>query len=169
MKTIISIIIAFIPFIIAHYNLGGEYLRIFHDLYLYTLIAFLISALLGAIKDISVHKPIKFFLYHKFNDKWKEWFFSTYGKGKYIKGKFVLGRKKFIILGRQFTVPVQLTDAFHFFKMLQIITYISIPSYILSYIMEYQLICFIGIWLCLGIFRNSIFSLGYEKLFINLK
>lgn len=142
------------------------YESIFFEWLVVTLLCYIISPILGAIKDISVHKPKSFVFYGKFNDKIQKWFFSSFGEGKYIRGNPVLGRKRFKLLKRNFKVPVQLTDAFHFFKMLQIIVYMFPPAYIISYLFENQIIMTLIIWFLLGSIRNKVFSLFYHKIFI---
>jgi hypothetical protein len=88
----------------------------------------------------------------------KIWWNADQGwKNKYIDRDPAKGRRKLIW---NINYPVQLTDAWHFFKMLMII---FTAAAILTF--PHQLTCLLGyvIWfILLGILWNSIFSLMYD-------
>lgn len=76
-----------------------------------------LAAICNAVMDVSLfhwHKSI--FTKKGFARHW--WDGTISWKNKYVDGEESLGRKEWRILNMIFIKPVQLTDAFHFFKML---------------------------------------------------
>lgn len=140
---------------------------IFIDWFSTALSCFVVSSILGAIKDISAHKPHKFILNPIMDANQLRWFDSVHGLNKYVDRNPDKGRKRFKFLGMSIKVPVQLTDGFHFFKMLQIIEYTFPAAYMLGYMFKHQLIITLLIWLIIGVVRNSVFSLFYHKIFVS--
>lgn len=120
----------------------------------------------SVFRDIKNRRLFKFF--HK--DGWKN---------KYVDGVRPLVRKKFSIDGVRFNVPVQITDAFHFFKMLRITNYAIItfinsistdhPDFVIWVQNEYGVHPFLSIFVVISvgfILRNKVFLLFYNKVWI---
>jgi hypothetical protein len=123
-----------------------------------------LAAICNAIMDTCVHHYYNS-IFSKLDPNW--WNGETSWKNKYFEGDPTKGRR-FIFLGINY--PVQLTDAFHFFKMLMIFficasiisytpceLFIDCGSTFLS-----QLIMFV----VYGVVWNSTFSVFYNKLLI---
>jgi hypothetical protein len=94
---------------------------------------------------------------------------------KYVDGIKENGRVKWNVLGFTFNKPVQITDAWHFFKTLMIIfTATSISLLTLSPVLYIELngtwidyVCnFIGQLTILGILWNKTFSIFYDKIWV---
>lgn len=92
-------------------------------------------------------------------------------KNKYIDNNPNKGRKKWKILGFEFNKPVQISDGWHIFKTIKIILLISVIT--LAYFvipLETSLniiVKFVILLTGLGVIRNSVFSLFYERLLVN--
>ena len=98
-------------------------------------------------------------IFSKFkNPLW--WNFNQGWRNKYIDRDPKKGRVK---LFWKINKPVQITDAWHFFKMLMIIFICSAAS--LSYDKPSYLICLI----VLGLVWNNVFSLFYKRILIKKK
>lgn len=123
-----------------------------------------LAAICNAVMDTSVHH-YSTSIFSKLDPNW--WNGEISWRNKYFLGDPLQGRR-FLFLGIKY--PVQLTDAFHFFKMLMIIficasivtyspcaLFLDCGSVILS-----QLIIF-SIY---GIVWNLSFSLFYDKILI---
>ena len=102
------------------------------------------------------------------------WWNSNKGwLNKYIDRDQTKGRVQWDLKLFKMNKPVQLTDAWHFFKMLGIICYVSagvcLPSiFILLSDLEWYLILgnMLAYILGLGLIRNNVFSLFYNKLLL---
>jgi hypothetical protein len=76
---------------------------------------FVLAAICNAVMDISSHHFSESAL-RSFNPMW--WNAEVSWKNKYVDGDPKLGRRK---IWRKINYPVQLTDAWHFFKTLMIV------------------------------------------------
>ena len=82
-------------------------------------------------------------------------------KNKYIGGEPINGRVKWFF---GFNKPVQITDAFHFFKMLMIIFIcLSITSVLMSDL-DLSLINYLIVFIGYGTCWNVVFSLFFDKI-----
>lgn len=94
------------------------------------IILMFIAALCNAIMDKVDHHFSKSIFNRIKSPKWRLWFNENDGwKNKYVDRDPNKGRVKWKIFGIEFNKPVQLTDAWHFFKMLMIFAISMIPSY----------------------------------------
>lgn len=85
-------------------------------------------------------------------------------KNKYVDGDTEKGRIKWFF---GINKPVQLTDAFHFFKMLMIIFIcFSIVCGVFSSL-EHEWYIFLLLFISYGITWNVVFSRFYDKILIN--
>ncbi len=99
-----------------------------------------------------------FSVFYTKNAKFNKWFNAEVSwKNKYIDGLEEKGRIK--IKGTSINFPVQLTDAWHFFKMLMIIFICMTIVFYKPFISPPVDILF------LGVIFNVTFSLCYNKLF----
>lgn len=92
------------------------------------------------------------------NKKIRLWFNSNQGwRNKYVDRNPKKGRVKWNILGIKINKPVQLTDAWHFFKMLMIFAICGMAA-------VYPVIIYMGIinWVILGLIWNITFRLFYS-------
>lgn len=120
------------------------------------LVAF--AAMCNAVMDIlSHHYPRSVFGYLQLNHHW--WNPKKSWMNKYVNWPIDKRRRK---------IPVQITDAWHFFKSLMIIGLVCAivyfpDSYPICFFQEqlYNQLCWIGI---LGITWNITFSLFYNKI-----
>lgn len=137
-------------------------------------ILFALASMCNSIMDTLDHHQSKS-IFTKFkNQKW--WNADSGWKNKYVDydGDIKKGieprRVKWKILGIEFNKPVQLTDAWHFFKMWMIIFLaLSVMTFAKCVILngcEYQWYTFLAILFTYGIIWNSTFSLFYEKILI---
>ena len=121
---------------------------------------FSLAALCNAVMDKTnyhYHKSI----FTKFNRVW--WDGEISWVNKYVDGDTKKGRVKWNVLGFEFDKPVQLTDAFHFFKMwmiiflaLSVVTFNGVDGGFFEWV---------GLFLAYGTIWNSTFSIFYEKIF----
>jgi len=88
-----------------------------------------IAAAFNAVMD-TVDHHFGESIFDNIKDKKKRlWFNSNQGwRNKYVDRDVKKGRIKWSILGFKFNKPVQLTDSWHFFKMLMIFTVCLIPA-----------------------------------------
>lgn len=125
------------------------------------------SAFCNAVMDTVDHhfSTSKFDFIH--NPKWRMWFNENQGwRNKYIDRNPAKGRRFWIILGIKVVIPVQITDAWHFFKTLMIFSFVgaivfhdnSNPIWIK--IIQYVL---------LGITWNVTFSFFYNTYLIKIR
>jgi hypothetical protein len=125
------------------------------------LILCIISGLLNATEDIITHKYEQS-VFSKFNHIW---FSKDSWKNKYINRDFKMGRIKWNILGISFNKPVQLTDWWHFSKML------SLTCYFIGIFLSLQIdkISFYGALLFVlfyGVARNISFRIFYHHILL---
>jgi len=129
-------------------------------------IFYTLSGICDAIVDtLSRHFGVSVFYFkdHQFWDPSISW------KNKYVNGDPAEGYVKWKILGISFTKPVQLTDGFHFIKMLRegfnilaITTALIVPFGL-------GLLPTILFFIILSAARNNAFSLFYNKILISKK
>jgi len=87
-----------------------------------SLIMIALAAICNAVMDTVDHhfKTSKFSKLK--SERWRLWFNESQGwLNKYVDRDDKKGRVKWKVLGITFNKPVQITDAWHFFKMLMII------------------------------------------------
>lgn len=105
-----------------------------------------LASICNSIMDVISHHYHKS-IFNQYNRVW--WDGQISWQNKYVDGDFNKGRVKMTILGFTFNKPVQLTDAWHFFKMWMIIfncsaivcalysgvepTWWNIPLFLLAY------------------------------------
>ena len=127
-----------------------------------SLIFLMLAAICNAIMDTSVHHYSTSIL-NEYNPIW--WDGSISWKNKYIDGDFTKGRIKWF---KYINKPVQLTDAFHFFKMLMIIFIcLSIITFDKCSILvncEYHLFTSLIVLSLYGLIWNVTFSFIYKIL-----
>jgi hypothetical protein len=128
-----------------------------------SLIFLVLASICNAIMDTSTQHYYSS-IFTKFKPKW--WNGNISWKNKYIDGDLNKGRIKWIL---GFNKPVQLTDAFHFFKMLMIIficssiiTFDRCSIIINCQYYWYSFLIILGIY---GLIWNLTFSLFYNKIF----
>jgi hypothetical protein len=121
-----------------------------------------LAAACNAVMDKSVHHyPVSKF--KKLNPLF--WNGEISWKNKYINGDPKLGRVKWYF---GLNKPVQLTDAFHMFKMFMVINIcVSIITFDKSFLLygdNYTFITFALLMLLYGVIWNTTFSLFYKKI-----
>ena len=121
-----------------------------------------LAAACNAVMDKSVHHyPVSKF--KKLNPLF--WNGEISWKNKYINGDPKLGRVKWYF---GLNKPVQLTDAFHMFKMFMVIniclSIITFDKLFFLYGDNYTFITFTLILLLYGVIWNTTFSLFYDKI-----
>ena len=154
-------------------------------IYLFFSLAFYyLATICDAIMDtVDFHFTTSIFNKIK-SPKWRKWFNESEGwKNKYvdydgdIAALMVPRRVKWNILGIEINKPVQLTDSWHFFKMLQIafetvaITilvsliccFIITPHFHIANFWDY----FISLTIGYGVTRNLLFSLFFDHILIS--
>lgn len=146
-----------------------------------TIISLILVALAAAsnsVMDTVDHHQSKSIFSKLKDQKW--WNAKNGWKNKYVDYDYdaslnlPLRRVKWHIFGITFNKPVQLTDSWHFFKMLMIVfmclSTIIFPYTVYCYCDGYniwEIILAVIIWLLvLGITWNLTFSWTYNKLFI---
>ncbi len=100
------------------------------------------------------------------SSKLKYWFIADSWKNKYKFREPNYGRLKWKVLGLSFNKPVQLTDWWHFSKMLSLSCYFTAILLALYSKNNYSLIDSVFIALNASIARNLAFSLFYNKVLI---
>ncbi len=127
-----------------------------------SLVCIMLAAICNAIMDTSTHHYNVSKL-RTLNPKW--WNGEISWRNKYIDGDVNKGRVKWFL---GLNKPVQLTDAFHLFKMLMIIFIcISIITFDACFVLIgchyhwYSFLIMLGIY---GFSWNIIFSLFYNKI-----
>jgi len=124
-----------------------------------------LSGITDAIMDtLSSHYSISIF--KNFNEQF--WNPSVSWRNKYVDGDVSKGFIKWNILWFKITKPVQLTDAWHFLKMMKEVFNVSaITMAAAPYIgLHFALICELIYFIVLGTTRNFWFSKFYDKLLI---
>lgn len=121
-----------------------------------------LAAFCNAVMDTSVH--------HYSTSKLKKlnpffWDGEKSWRNKYINGDPKLGRVKWCF---GLNKPVQLTDAFHMFKMLMIInicaSIVTFDKYSSVLGESYNFITFASLMFIYGVIWNTTFSLFYNKI-----
>lgn len=127
-----------------------------------SLIFIMLAAICNAVMDTSVHH-FHTSVFNKLNPYF--WDGEISWRNKYINGDPSQGRVKWYF---GLVKPVQITDAFHFFKMLMIIFIcLSIVSFDSSKVIihgVFHLPAFLIMFVLYGILWNIIFSLFYDKI-----
>lgn len=122
---------------------------------------FALAAICNAIQDTSSHHYNQSIFIMFNNPQW--WNGEISWRQKYVSGSPALGRKK--IMDSHINYPVQLTDAFHFFKTLMIVfvclSIVTFTNPFSEYWYSYVLL--IGIY---GTIWNSVFSVFYNKILL---
>lgn len=126
-----------------------------------SLICIALAAVCNAIMDIIVHHYHKSIFTNKKYFKGYWWNGSSSWKNKYIDGDITKGRRK--IKGTNINYPVQLTDAWHFFKMWMIVficaSIVTFPGGLPIYKLAILFLTYGALW-------NNTFSLFYNKILI---
>ncbi len=138
----------------------------------YSLIPLLLSAVCCSIMDICVHK-FKISIFSKISKKyWYQWFDGENSwKNKYVDRIPKNGLVKIKIGNIKINKPVQLSDAWHFFKMLFVcffILSIVLEGYFMyneSTTIDNQILYFIIKYVVYGVLWNIIFNIFYSKIF----
>ena len=121
-----------------------------------SIIFLILASICNAIMDITTHHFYQSIFIKIKNQKW--WNTSDSWKNKYVNGNPKFGRVKWFF---GINKPVQLTDSWHFFKMLMII-FICVS--IITFNFVYPLYLFPILLLVYGIIWNLTFSLFYNKI-----
>lgn len=128
-----------------------------------SLVFLMLASICNAIMDVCNHKYGRSIFYSTSNRDWNRWWNTAYSwRNKYIDDDSDNGRRK--LWNTNINYPVQLTDAWHFFKMLMIIFItLSIVSYngFIYDIVEFRVIEII----VYGTIWNTTFSLFYKRVF----
>jgi hypothetical protein len=122
------------------------------------LILCFLSGLLNSTEDLIKDKYYES-IFSKINHSW---FSVDSWKNKYIDRDVSKGRKKIKIFNFEIIKPVQITDWWHFSKMLNL-TFLFLGMFICTKF-EFNFQTFILIFVS-GCIRNIGFSLGYNTLF----
>ena len=133
-----------------------------------SLLCFVLASICNSIMDKVTHH----FHTSIFNDIGLDnnnvwWNGETSWKNKYIDGDSTKGRVKIKVFGREFNKPVQLTDAWHFFKALMIIFIVAsiVLFNNLGFDWWYNVLCFF----IYGITWNMTFTFFYHNIFEKYK
>lgn len=122
-------------------------------MYIISIIFFVLAAICNSIMDKTDHHFNKSIFKTFKNRKW--WYTPNSWKNKYVDGDSTKGRVKILF---NINKPVQITDAWHFFKTLMIIFIcISIVTYQPIYNKFIDIIIYGTIW-------NTNFSLMYNRI-----
>jgi hypothetical protein len=127
-----------------------------------SLTCLILAAICNAVMDTSTqHYPVS--KLSKLNPLW--WDGSISWKNKYVDGDYNKGRVKWFL---GLNKPVQLTDAFHLFKMLMIVficlSIITFNKCLVIVGCEYHWYSFLILLGIYGTFWNITFSLFYNKI-----
>lgn len=129
-----------------------------------SLIFIILASICNAIMDtVLYHHDRSIFKEYK-TGFWSDTYFVSW-KNKYVDGDPKKGRVKwFWIINK----PVQLTDAFHFFKMLMIIficlSIITFDRCTLLFVCEYNVFTFLLTLGVYGFLWNIYFSLFFDRI-----
>jgi hypothetical protein len=85
---------------------------------------------------------------------------------KYINDNPANGFKKINFFGIEFNYPVQLTDAWHFFKMIKELLIIMAILVAVSINIDYSGLFIFGYFITLSSLRNVCFNLFYNKILL---
>ena len=140
------------------------------------------EAISNSVMDSVDHHQSRSIFSKRKNQKW--WNQSQGWKNKYIdydldiKNGIKPRRVKWLWINKisfgliTMNKPVQLTDSWHFFKMLTIVCYVlasvTLPSFwlVMTDFVWYSIPLFISYIGILGIIRNKTFTLFYHKIFL---
>ena len=132
-----------------------------------SLIFWILAAICNSVMDKTNHHYSKS-IFVKLNPMW--WNGEISWKNKYVNGDSTLGFRKLFpnskgVLGK-INYPVQLTDAWHFFKTLMIIFLVlSVIMFNSSSLTSFKNYLFV--FVMYGVIWNIIFSLFYDKILVN--
>jgi hypothetical protein len=130
----------------------------------------------NAVMDSVDHHQSQSIFSKMKNQKW--WNQNQGWKNKYIdydtdiKNGIKPRRVKWTFGPITMNKPVQLTDSWHFFKMLTIVCYVlasvTLPSFwlVIDNFVWYHILLFFSYLGILGIIRNKTFTLFYHKIFL---
>ncbi|MFN7656507.1 MAG: hypothetical protein ACK5OW_01830 [bacterium] len=129
----------------------------------FSLVFIILASICNAVMDKSTHH-YHTSIFKKFNNEmW--WNGEISWKNKYVDGDYSKGRVKWFF---GLNKPVQLTDAFHFFKMwmvificLSIITFDKCLVFVDCSYRWYSFLIVLGVY---GTLWNTTFSLFYNKI-----
>jgi hypothetical protein len=121
------------------------------------------ASICNAIMDVTSHHFERSVFYKVKNKYW--WDSANSWKNKYINGDSTLGRIKWNILGIKINKPVQITDAWHFFKTLMIIFLCGAIVAGLTSTMVFSWYYLIAMFITSGVIWNTTFSLFYNRIF----
>jgi len=128
---------------------------------IFSFIFLILASTCNAIMDTSVHHYDSS-IFTNYNMLW--WDGAISWKNKYVDGDTEKGRVKWFF---GINKPVQLTDAFHFFKMFMIIFIcLAIVCGVFSNL-EREWYVFLLLFIGYGITWNVVFSRFYDKILIN--
>ncbi len=128
-----------------------------------SIILFVLAAICNSIMDtLGDHQEISIFssLQAKYGWFWSNAYTESW-KNKYANRDPSKGRVKWNIFGLKINRPVQITDAWHFFKMLMIVLAVFSAVFYIPVFSKWwmDIILF-------GIVWNSIFALFYNKVLL---
>lgn len=125
-----------------------------------TAILIILAAICNAVMDVVSHKYNQsIFAYDDFKEHDQFWDASISWRNKYIGLSQYNGRRK---LFWNINYPVQITDAFHLFKMIMIFAFIGAIAICPTESIKESIIVFVvG-----GIIYNTTFSLFYKRILI---
>lgn len=136
-----------------------------------------IAAMCNAVMDTVDHHYSASIFDNIKDEKKRLWFNSNQGwRNKYVDRDVKKGRIKWSFLGIQFNKPVQITDAWHFFKMVMIFAICMIPALDMVFVGSTNLLFFdiqyfnispvynlLIHWVLLG----TIWNLSFFRIFYN--
>jgi len=127
-----------------------------------SLLLFLLASICNAVMDTSVHH-YSTSIFTKLNPLW--WNGETSWKNKYVNGDSAQGRVKWLF---GMNKPVQLTDAFHFFKMLMIVficgSIVTFNPSLVFINLPIPWYTYLFVFFIYGFIWNMTFSLFYNKI-----
>ena len=137
-----------------------------------SIILIVFAAFCNAVMDKTDHHFSTSIFNRIKSKKWRLWFNENEGwKNKYVDRDFNKGRVKWQIFGILFNKPVQLTDAWHFFKMLMIFALAMIPAYNLvengTFIYEINRFNYVSNLLSFWILFGITWNLTFYRIFYN--
>jgi len=131
------------------------------------------ASICNAIMDVCQHHFDKSIFKREGKDKWNRWHNARHSwRNKYVNGDPKQGRRKLKIKGTPitFNYPVQLSDGWHYYKMLMLVfmclAILNFPKPFEFKIFDSWIVNGIA-WLgILGLIWNQTFSLFYEHFLI---
>ena len=131
---------------------------------MFSFLFIVLAAICNAVMDVCSHHYYRS-IFHKYGFKmiWSNAELSR--ANKYIEGTPVFGRTYWLIFNIKIIKPVQVTDAWHLFKMFMIIFIVlSIITYNGSMFMSDNFLIFLLDMLIYGCLWNCTFSLFYNRI-----